>query len=313
MSKQLDYISLLGPTASGKTAIAIALAKKFPLEVISVDSVSVYQELDIGSAKPSEEEMSGVKHHLINCVTLNEIYTVGRFVEDATRLMTEIKSRGNIPLFCGGTLMYMKALQSGYADLPVIPEDVTNDINQVLVNEGVEVLYEKLKGLDPSMAERIKPRDQQRIVRALSVILHTGKSLSDYWHQAKPDLKHRDILLMCNDRSAHRERLANRFDQMMNAGFVEECIEIHHKYGEEIWQHPALRSIGYKDMGRHICEHLPISDVRELAIISSAQYVKRQMTWLNAWDNEVSRQIPLYPENKDINKLAVSLVESAIG
>lgn len=313
MRKPLDYISILGPTASGKTAIAIELAKQFPLEVVSVDSVSVYQELDIGSAKPTQDEMGDIRHHLINCLSLNEIYTVGRFVVDATRLISEIRSRGNIPLFCGGTMMYMKALQSGYVDLPVIPKEVVSEVDQMLHNDGVEALHARLKALDPKMAGKIKLRDQQRIARALSVVLHTGKSLSEYWEQAKPSFDHADILLICNDRVAHRERLANRFDQMIETGFLEECLALHKKYGEEIWMHPALRSIGYKEMGMHICKNLPISDVRELAIISSSQYVKRQMTWLNAWDYLRSSKIRLYPENKEINKLAVSLVESVLG
>ena len=313
MSKPLDYISILGPTAAGKTAVAIELAKHFPIEVVSVDSVSVYQGLDIGSAKPSNDEMRDVRHHLIDCVTLDEIYTVGRFVDDANRLIKEIRSRGKIPLFCGGTMMYMKALQSGYADLPVIPDEVIGEVNRLLEEKGVEALYLNLKQQDPEMAKRIKPGDQQRLVRALSVKLHTGRSLSDYWNQAEPSFKHMDILLMCNDRIKHRDRLADRFDMMLKQGFIDECYRLHKTYGADIWNHPALRSIGYKEIGMHIRKSLPISDVRELAIISSSQYVKRQMTWLNAWYTLCSAKIELYPEIKDINKLAISLVESVIG
>lgn len=308
--KQFDYLSILGPTGSGKTALAIALAKVFPIEVISVDSVSVYQRLDIGSAKPTREEMDGVVHHLINCETLDHIYTVGRFVEDANHLVGDIKSRGKIPLFCGGTMMYMRAFQNGYAGLPVISGDVLSEVDDIYNHGGVGAIYEMLKQKDPVMASKISSRDQQRIHRSLAVILETGKSLSDYWQQGTCQYKGHDILLMVENRAAHREKLAGRIDKMLALGLQQECEGVLADYGIKIQSHPAMKSIGYKEMVSCVCGTMAITDVRDKSIISSAQYVKRQMTWLNTWQNPRSTKIALEYDKQCINQLVISLVES---
>lgn len=311
-SLDLDYISILGPTGSGKTQLALMLSQYLPIEVISVDSVSVYKGLDIGSAKPSKEEMRIVPHHLIDICELTEIFTVGQFVERANTLIRQIKARGKWPVFCGGSVMYMRALQENYQNLPVISSTVQKGIDDVLRDVGVGALYKMLCQEDPVMAEKLHPNDKQRIARALAVKRECGQSLSYYWSQQShtPEFKGFDFLLMVDDREKHRERLAGRVDYMLQQGLEEECERILSIYGENIVEHPALRSIGYKEIMHCICKREPIKVVRDKIIIASSQFVKRQMTWLKSWPNVNSSQFCLYNDNPALTDIANSIVET---
>lgn len=307
IQKDYDYISILGPTASGKTKVAIGLSEYFPLEVISVDSVSIYKGLDIGSAKPSVEERNGVKHHLIDICTLDEIYTVGRFVEDARRLIEEIKSRGAMPVFCGGTMMYMQALKRDY-QMPKLSDEMQLEIKGLMEEKGLDYIYGLLEKEDPDMANRLHPNDQQRIQRALGVVRENGRSLSSYWEEEKKDDNSMDFLIRVNNRDAHRERIRERVDLMLDMGLQEECQRVLDTYGR--LEHPALKSIGYKEMIEHIVEKTPTNDVREKICIATSQFVKRQMTWLNSWNNKNMFAIDLYEDGPILINVLQSVVES---
>lgn len=308
---QLDYISILGPTGSGKSMVAVELARYMPIEIISVDSVSVYRGLDIGSAKPSREDQQAVVHHLIDICDLDEVFTVGKFVAQAKVLIQQIKQRGCLPVFCGGTIMYMKALQRNYHNLPSISAAIADEVSTIYQEKGQEGLYQCLEQEDPVMAKRLHANDRQRVQRALSVKRETGRSLSDYWGQnIDHEYNGHDFLLMVTDRKQHRGKLADRVDQMLMMGFEHECKMLLDRYGEGIMSHPAIRSIGYKEMFLKVCENIDIKDVRELMIVSSAQFVKRQMTWLNAWPKERSTRVLLNDDNPTVSHIVASIVET---
>lgn len=307
MKNTYDYISILGPTGSGKSDLALQLAEVLPIEIVSVDSVSVYQEMDIGSAKPSEEDRRQVPHHLIDVCDLTTVYTVGRFVEDAKKLMVEIQRRGKLPVFCGGSMMYMKALQNGY-QMPSIGHETRAVLEQLLEEKGVAYLYGMLQKEDEKMASRLFPNDKQRIIRALTVIRETGRSLCEYWENQGDQFHHKDILLRVNDRDLHRVRLRKRVDWMLEQGLQRECALLLEKYGE--LEHPALKSIGYKEMFLCLLEKLPTKDVRDKICIASSQFVKRQMSWLNAWDSSTSCSLNLYENGKISENILERMVES---
>jgi tRNA dimethylallyltransferase len=280
-----QYVALLGPTASGKTKIAIELAKKYPVEVISVDSVAVYSGLDIGSAKPTVEEMQGVRHHLIDVVDLSETYTVARFVNDANRLIEDIRSRGSVPLLCGGTMMYAHALKQGLTNIPEASSNIRQQLEQQLKSNGIDELYAELIRLDPSAEDQFEKNDRQRILRALSVLKTHGKPLH-LLHQASSPVFEGCFILQCiHDRQQHRDVLAKRVDAMIAQGFEGEVRSLLERHGDEICLHPAMRSIGYRQMADMICKRLPSMDVREKIITASAQLVKKQMTWINGFES----------------------------
>ncbi len=310
-ANKLDYISILGPTGTGKTRLAILLAESLPIEIISVDSVSVYQGLDIGSAKPTQKEQAIVPHHLIDICSLKEIYTVGRFVEESNILIKEIKSRGKMPLFCGGSIMYMKALMGNYHNLPTISDQVRQQTDALYQEKGVVGLYDILLAEDPAMARRVHPNDKQRICRALSVKRETGQSLMDYWGKNQDSqLSGFDFLLTVSDRSQHREVLADRVDFMIHQGLQGECQQILDRYGVDVVTHPAVRSIGYREMMLYLCENKPINEIRDMMISASSQFVKRQMTWLNSWPEGASRRFSLYDDYSKLSDIVDRIVES---
>lgn len=307
MKIKYDYISILGPTATGKTACAIALAKYCPIEIVSVDSVSVYKGLDIGSAKPSREERKAVVHHLIDISTLDEIYTVGQFVENANCLIEEIKNRGALPVFCGGTMMYMAALKRGY-QAPKIDGEITKNIEELIESEGLEYAYRLLKLEDPEMASRLHPNDRQRVSRALAVVRATGQSLSSFWNQSESQWNSMDFLIRVNNRDQHRLRIAERVDTMLDKGLRKECELILEQYGNI--QHPALKSIGYREMIEGMLENKPTNNVREKICISTSQFVKRQMTWVNSWNNNNMLAIDLYEDDLKLYDTLQRIVEN---
>ncbi|MDC3180929.1 tRNA (adenosine(37)-N6)-dimethylallyltransferase MiaA [Gammaproteobacteria bacterium] len=279
----LDYVALLGPTASGKTKLSIELAKKYPIEIISVDSVSVYRGLDIGSAKPTIEERCGVPHHLIDVVDLDDIYTVAQFVNDANELIAGIKSRGNIPLFCGGTMMYAYALKEGLTNMPQADQQIRLELESHFLSFGLAGLYEILNKLDPQTAKRLKKNDKQRIIRALSLIQTHQLPLDQLYEKSDPPYQGCYVLQCIEDRALHRNKLANRVDVMLDLGFVNEVEGILSTYDECVLEHPAMKSIGYRQIIEYICKKYPLIHVREKIITASAQLVKKQMTWINSF------------------------------
>jgi tRNA dimethylallyltransferase len=280
-------ICLMGPTASGKTALSIALACDLPIEIISVDSAQIYQGMDIGSAKPSIEERQKVKHHLIDILVPHERYNAGQFCQDAYRLINEIQSRNHIPLLVGGTMMYFKALQQGLSDLPHANMQIRQQLDEEVHRYGLDALYEKLNQVDAISAQKIKPTDKQRIQRALEVFMLTRKPLSD-WHDTvlmNSNCEYINLALMPIDtpRGILHDRIENRFRAMLSQGLVEEVKAV---WGCAVEENlPAKRCVGYRQVGDFLVGKCNYEEMQAKAIAATRQLAKRQMTWLRHWSD----------------------------
>jgi tRNA dimethylallyltransferase len=278
----LRALCLAGPTASGKTAIALALAEQLPLEVVSVDSALVYRGLDIGTAKPGAAELAAAPHHLIDILDPTEAYSAARFVADARRLVAEIAGRGRLPLLVGGTMMYFKALREGLAALPAADAGVRAEIEQRAAARGWPALHAELARVDPATAARLAPADAQRIQRALEVWQLTGQPLSA-WHRAGPRSAPDEggwplVALEPASRAWLHERIAARFDAMLAAGFVDEvrALRARPDLHPEL---PALRCVGYRQAWAAL-DGGTLAGLREAGIAATRQLAKRQLTWL---------------------------------
>ncbi|MCE3000637.1 MAG: tRNA (adenosine(37)-N6)-dimethylallyltransferase MiaA, partial [Betaproteobacteria bacterium] len=238
----------MGPTASGKTAVAAQLAATLPCEIISVDSALVYQGMDIGTAKPDAELLRRAPHHLIDVIEPHESYSAAKFRDDALALMREITERGNIPLLVGGTMLYFKALVEGLNDLPEADSTIRLIIETMADEEGWPGVHEKLRRIDPDTAARLEPTDAQRIQRALEIYYITGKSMTDLLKKPKyvyfPYTPIR-IALTPGDRAALHERIAQRFEAMLEAGLIDELRRLREEYGLEP-DMPSMRCVGYR-------------------------------------------------------------------
>lgn len=284
---QKKAICLMGPTASGKTALSLALAEVFPIEIISVDSAQIYRGMDIGSAKPSVQERLNVRHHLIDILAPNERYNAAQFCSDAFRLISQIHARNHIPLLVGGTMMYFKALQQGLSDLPNADVALRQQLDNEALTHGLTALHEKLNQVDPVSAQKIKTSDKQRIQRALEVFLLTGKPLSNWHHSAvvASNCEFINIALMPIDtpRSILHERIEHRFNLMLEQGFIEEVKSVwKYAVGEDL---PAKRCVGYRQVGDFLEGKLSFEEMQAKAIAATRQLAKRQMTWLRHWTN----------------------------
>jgi len=277
---------LLGPTASGKTAVALALAEHFPIEVISVDSVQVYRGMDVGTAKPSRAERSRVPHHLIDILEPTEPYSAGRFRDDALRLARESAERGHIPVFAGGTMLYFSALMRGLAELPPAQPAIRAQIEAEAAREGWPALHARLQAVDPQTAGRVKPADAQRIQRALEVHRHTGRALSSFHGEATPGnlpFEALRISLEPSARAALHERIAKRFRGMLDAGLVEELEGLRRRYLLEASM-PSMRSVGYRQVWETLEGRATAATLEGRGIAATRQLAKRQLTWLRAMD-----------------------------
>lgn len=294
MSKDFA-IFLMGPTASGKTALGVELAKAINGEVISVDSALIYKGMDIGTAKPTVDEMQGVSHHLISIIDPSESYSVATFRKDSLQLISEITARGKVPILVGGTMLYYKSLVDGLSPLPDSTEEVRNIINQILEKDGVAGLREKVKEVDLESYERLSANDKQRLGRAYEVFLLTGKSMTEIIRNSKKNESELDLmqfaLLPERDRSELKLRIVERFDKMLASGFKQE-VESLYERGDLNLQMPSIRSVGYKQMWRHLNGEVTFEEMRELGIIATCQLAKRQMTWLRGWKSDVNYLVP---------------------
>ena len=283
-----QIITLMGPTATGKTALALELAKTFPIEIISVDSALVYAGMDIGTAKPSKEEQAKVPHHLIDICQPNKSYSAGRFVRDAKQSISEIFSRGNIPLLVGGTMLYFKALFEGLAAIPDVPSEIRQSLQHACEMRGLTALYEELKTIDPLSAAKIHANDQQRILRALEVFYATDKPLSFWQTQSATDTSMQQaslqIALMPEDRAQLHAMIEQRFERMLAEGFAEEVIKLREQFGLTI-DSPSMRSVGYRQVMEYLEGALTFEEMKAQGIYASRQLAKRQMTWLRPWPN----------------------------
>ena len=282
----VQAIALVGPTASGKTAAALALAQALApqggAEVISMDSALVYRGMDIGTAKPSREELAAVPHHLIDILDPQAAYSAADFARDATRLMAEIRARGKTPLIVGGTMLYLKALTEGLNDMPATDPQVRERIQQRAATLGWPALHAELQAVDPITAARLAPGDSQRIGRALEVWTMTGQPLSAFHQAARgaaPQLNMPIISLEPVDRAWLHQRIAQRFDAMMAAGFVGEVQALRAR-GDLHPDLPAMRCVGYRQAWQGLQEGWSEAEIRERGIFATRQLAKRQLTWL---------------------------------
>jgi tRNA dimethylallyltransferase len=279
----------MGPTASGKTDIAIKLVRQLPCEIISVDSALVYREMDIGTAKPSAKELAEAPHHLIDIIDPSETYSAAQFREDALRLMAEITQAGRIPLLVGGTMLYFRALQQGLSELPSADPEVRRHLEAEAEKIGWPALHARLSEIDPVSAQRIKPTDPQRIQRALEVFEMTGKPLSEFFaEQTATPLPYRVIKLIVadSDRVQLHERIALRFYHMLDKGFLEEVRKLYERGDLDI-QMPSMRAVGYRQAWQYLNGELEYEEMAERGIIATRQLAKRQMTWLRSEEDAV--------------------------
>jgi len=280
-------VLLLGPTASGKSALALALARTVDLEIVSIDSAQVYRGLDIGAAKPSAAERALVTHHLIDLRDPADPYSAADFLRDATAAIRDIAGRGRLPLIVGGTMMYARALRQGLADLPSADPAVRARIEREAAALGWPALHARLQAVDPVTAQRLAPADRQRISRALEVFEVSGRRLSDLQQATAPGVAGlRTIALMPQDRAQLHARIARRFDAMLAAGFLDEVRALRAR-GDLNADLPALRSVGYRQAWEHLADGSSTEQFRAAAIAATRQLARRQLTWLRAMGDAV--------------------------
>jgi tRNA dimethylallyltransferase len=287
-------VLLMGPTASGKTDLAIELCKRFPCDVISVDSALVYRGMDIGTAKPDVGTLARTPHRLIDIREPEQSYSAGEFVRDACREMNAIFSTGRIPLLVGGTMMYFRALTEGIAELPPANTAVRQSIDAEAEASGWPALHEQLGTIDPKIAARIEPNDKQRIQRALEVYRVSGRPLSDWQRDSEPlrrNIHYIKIGLQIEPRSRLHERIAQRLDTMLEAGFVEEMRILHARPGL-VANCSAMRSVGYRQFWKYLVGEYSYEEARDRALFATRQLAKRQITWLRS-EKDVFLQDPL--------------------
>lgn len=278
-------IFLMGPTASGKTALAMELVEKLPCEIISVDSALVYRGMDIGTAKPDAAELAKAPHRLIDICDPSEAYSAARFREDALAAMTEISAAGHIPLLVGGTMLYFRALEYGLSRLPDADPEIRLELEREAVLSGWPKMHEQLKTVDPEAAARIHPNDPQRIQRALEVYRLTGQPMSRLQLESNQDpLPYRLIKLARapRDRAELHQRIADRFHQMLAQGFEAEVRGLLER-GDLTPDLPSMRSVGYRQMIRYLQGDWDRKTMVERGIIATRQLAKRQFTWLRSY------------------------------
>lgn len=286
-SERSPIICLMGPTASGKTQLAVELVKHFSCEIISVDSAMVYRGMDIGTAKPTAEILQQAPHRLINLLDPTEAYSAAQFCEDALREIKDIVAHQKIPLLVGGTMLYFRALQQGLADLPSADPAVRASLFAAGELQGWPALHERLQKIDPQAAARIHPHDAQRIQRALEVYEITGINLTTW--QAKQTAQSIashyqvfNIALAPQDRAILHARIRQRFDDMLAQGFVDEVKHLFER-GDLSLALPAMRAVGYRQVWEYLLGVSSYEEMREKGVIATRQLAKRQLTWLRSW------------------------------
>ena len=284
------YIALAGPTASGKTAAALAIAQHYPAEIISVDSALVYIGMDIGTAKPTAHELATVPHHLINIRDPLHAYSAAEFVADAQQLINDISARGKLPLLVGGTMLYFKALFDGLDDMPKADAAVRAVIGSEALLKGWPTLHAELAQVDPITAARLEPQDSQRISRALEVFRLSGQPLS-FFHQrnamkniaghARLESAATLISLEPKNRSWLHGRIAERFDAMLSSGFMDEVLALRAR-GDLNADLPSMRCVGYRQAWEALDGIIPLNELRDRGVFATRQLAKRQITWLRS-------------------------------
>ena len=275
--------ALLGPTASGKSRLAMQLASKFPIEIVSIDSAQVYRGMDIGTAKPSSAERNAVPHHLIDLLDPTEAYSAARFRDDAIRAVADIHARNRIPLLVGGTMLYYRALAEGLDVLPPADPAIRAQIGAQARQKGWPALHAELAKIDPATAARLKPGDAQRIQRALEIHRISGKPMSELQKGPKAGLPFelRAFSLAPEDRSELHSRIAERFDAMLRAGLVDELRSLRTRFQLSATL-PSMRCVGYRQAWEFLEGRCNEAELREAGVAATRQLAKRQLTWLRS-------------------------------
>jgi len=281
-------VFLMGPTASGKTALAVSLVERFPLEIISVDSALVYRGMDIGTAKPDAATLARAPHHLLDIRDPTEAYSAAAFCDDAKRLMADIVERGKVPLLVGGTMLYFRALLQGLDDLPRADSALRKKLEAEAAARGWPALHAELAAVDPVTAARLAPNDSQRIGRALEIFRLTGKPMSAQLDRAQSELPYRvlQLALIPSDRAVLHQRIAARFDAMLAEGLLEEVKTLRRSYALTP-DLPAMRAVGYRQAWACLDGEIDSKELREQGIAATRQLAKRQLTWLRSWPDAV--------------------------
>ncbi|RUO78616.1 tRNA (adenosine(37)-N6)-dimethylallyltransferase MiaA [Pseudidiomarina taiwanensis] len=284
MTTAKGVICLYGPTAAGKTGLAIELVESGQCEIISVDSALIYRGMDIGTAKPTAAELARAPHRLIDIVDPSQSYSAAEFAKDAKQAIKEIQQAGKTPLLVGGTMLYFKALLEGFSDLPETDPELREQLQQRLQNEGSVALHGELKNVDPVSAARIHPNDPQRITRALQVYLQTGKTLTELTQTRVGALSQPiwQIAVAPTDRAILHERIALRFTQMLEAGLLEEVAALRAR-GDLHLDLPSMRCVGYRQVWQYLDGSISYAEMVEQGIAATRQLAKRQLTWLRKW------------------------------
>ena len=290
-------ISLMGPTASGKTAFAMELYDKYPIDIISVDSALIYRGMDIGSAKPTKQEQQKYPHKLIDICDPAESYSAANFRYDAIEEIEKSLSNGRTPLLVGGTMLYFKALIEGLSPLPAADSDIRQQIEEKANKLGWQAIHEELKKVDPVSAQRIHPNDPQRLNRALEVYLISGKSLTELTQESGEALPY-DIMqlaIMPEDRAELHQRIEQRFLQMLDQGFEEEVKTLMQR-SDLHTNLPSIRCVGYRQMWEYLNGDTSYDEMVFKGICATRQLAKRQITWLRGWKQPITW---LNQDNKD--------------
>ncbi len=280
-------VFIMGPTASGKSAVALDIAQYFPVEIISVDSAQVYRGMDIGTAKPDAATRAAIPHHLIDIIDPTQAYSAARFRDDALRLMSEITTRGKIPLLVGGTMLYFRALTTGLSDLPEADVETRKQLAAEAEAKGWPAMHAELATVDPETAVRLKPGDSQRIQRALEIYRLTGSPMASLIGRRERDpLPYRvlKIALVPADRALLHKRIALRFDDMLELGLVNEVRELRrrHTLKQDL---PSMRCVGYRQAWEYLDGGASEKELRMRGTAATRQLAKRQLTWLRAMEN----------------------------
>ncbi len=305
-----QVVCLMGPTASGKTGLAVELAEQHNFEIISVDSALVYKGMDIGTAKPDAELLARAPHRLIDIIDPIESYSAADFVVDAVAHVEDILSKGKTPLLVGGTMMYFNALQKGLADMPKADAELRQQIELEAEQNGWAALHAELAAVDPEAAERIHPNDPQRLQRALEVYRLTGKTMTQWWAEQEKVALPFDMInmaVMPKERSVLHERIELRFHQMMEQGFLAE-VEALYRRGDLTIDMPSMRCVGYRQLWQYLEGDDLLEDAIFKGVVASRQLAKRQLTWLRGWED-----LMIFDSlSKELTSEALNYIESRI-
>jgi tRNA dimethylallyltransferase len=318
-------IALIGPTASGKSALSMAIAQRWPCEIISVDSALVYRGMDIGTAKPTREELATVPHHLIDILDPTQSYSAAQFVQDAKRLIDEIRARGKLPFLVGGTMLYIKALIEGMDEMPTAAPEIRAQIDDEARMQGWPAMHAQLAQVDPITAQRLSPNDSQRIQRALEVYRASGKPIS-FFHQNMKQKEHiagiesaqyaTDLIasipvisLEPTSRAWLHERIAQRFAQMLDMGLVQEVQQLKAR-GDLHLDLPSMRCVGYRQTWEMLDGVFPANEFNERGIAATRQLAKRQITWQRSMQAPTFNKHVIQADSPTATQDALNLVES---